>query len=881
MRDKNEIIKSANIVSVVGSRISLSKQGREYVGLCPFHKDKHPSFKVNESKGIIKCFPCGWSGDAASFIMDFERVDFKTALDILEKESGAATPMFEQSKQHRKKPTVSKQISPVPADAPEPSFFDSRYGMPVKKWKYTDRFGATIGYVCRFEPEGEQKQVKPYTYRDGSGWTYLGFETPRPLFNLHAIASNPEAVAIVFEGEKPTEIAQQHLPLASCTTWIGGTAAVKYTDWSPLFGRKQVMLVPDNDYQKKYADGTVKPWLEQPGIKAMLEIYEILKPHVESIIWVSPPMESQPCGWDVADRNWQQGELRSYLLTHRTNPPGTTIAPADNPAPSDPDPMPFVMLGFLKNGDTPKYCFFSSMSKTIVTMGAAGMGKLNLMNLAPIQWWEKRFPSRSSKSGFDIDSAAQWLISESSKTGIFSESRIRGRGAWMDAGRTVIHAGDKLIVDGVEISLHGIKSKYVYEQGYPLDMSTPDPINSSVSVRIIDMLSYVSWQRPVNAYLLAGWCVIAPVCGALKWRPHIWLTAPADTGKSWLLKNVIRPLLGETGIYIQGQSTSAGIRAMLGHDALPVTFDEADSDTHMSKMRIEAILELIRSASSEDGGKIALGASGGGRGNVYEMKSCFAFASISPQASQQSDKSRITLLELKQSRSQAERDAAFEKITSLHAELMTEDFVRGLHARTIKLLPIIIKNSETFNRAAKAVLKGTRHGDQIGPMLAGAYSLNYDTLIDFESAKRFIQDQDWSEESAMDMNRDEYRLFAHISEQIVDVETDGGARVKRSIGELCYIAGNEQSGYNPSELIGHHTADLTLKMHGIKVEQSMIIISNNHDGIRKLLARTPWNTGNHGKLLSRIEGAIRIGATRFSKGSTKSNAVAVPLSLIF
>src|SRR3546814_8012987 len=86
---------------------------------------------------------------------------------------------------------------------------------------------------------------------------------------------------------------------------------------------------------------------------------------------------------------------------------------------------------------------------------------------------------------------------------------------------------------------------------------------------------------------LAGWIAIAVICGALNWRPHVWLTGSSGSGKSWLLDNVIRPLIGAIAVYCQSNSTEAGIRQTLATDARPVLFDEAESEDAKAQVRIQ------------------------------------------------------------------------------------------------------------------------------------------------------------------------------------------------------------------------------------------------------------------------------------------------------
>ncbi|HVW82777.1 MAG TPA: DNA primase, partial [Candidatus Paceibacterota bacterium] len=76
------------IVDVVGQVVKLRKAGRSYVGLCPFHKEKTPSFHVSLERGSYHCFGCGEGGDIFSFVEKTEGVDFKGALKILAERAG-------------------------------------------------------------------------------------------------------------------------------------------------------------------------------------------------------------------------------------------------------------------------------------------------------------------------------------------------------------------------------------------------------------------------------------------------------------------------------------------------------------------------------------------------------------------------------------------------------------------------------------------------------------------------------------------------------------------------------------------------------------------------------------------------------------------------
>ncbi len=81
----DRILDAANIVDVVSEFVTLRKRGVNYVGLCPFHADKTPSFYVSPAKNICKCFSCGEGGTAVHFIMKHEQITYFDALRILAK----------------------------------------------------------------------------------------------------------------------------------------------------------------------------------------------------------------------------------------------------------------------------------------------------------------------------------------------------------------------------------------------------------------------------------------------------------------------------------------------------------------------------------------------------------------------------------------------------------------------------------------------------------------------------------------------------------------------------------------------------------------------------------------------------------------------------
>lgn len=88
----DDLVQRADIVEVVGSRVPLTKAGREYKARCPFHAEKTPSFWVSPQKGFYHCFGCGAHGTALGFLMDYERLEFPVAVEELARSVGVEVP---------------------------------------------------------------------------------------------------------------------------------------------------------------------------------------------------------------------------------------------------------------------------------------------------------------------------------------------------------------------------------------------------------------------------------------------------------------------------------------------------------------------------------------------------------------------------------------------------------------------------------------------------------------------------------------------------------------------------------------------------------------------------------------------------------------------
>lgn len=83
----DEVVSRSDIVDIISGYIKLKKNGSSYVGLCPFHNEKSPSFSVSPGKQLYHCFGCGVGGNVITFVMEYENYTFLEAVKYLADQS--------------------------------------------------------------------------------------------------------------------------------------------------------------------------------------------------------------------------------------------------------------------------------------------------------------------------------------------------------------------------------------------------------------------------------------------------------------------------------------------------------------------------------------------------------------------------------------------------------------------------------------------------------------------------------------------------------------------------------------------------------------------------------------------------------------------------
>jgi DNA primase len=140
-----DIKERIDIVDFISGYVQLRKSGQNWKGLCPFHTEKTPSFMVSQAKQIYHCFGCGAGGDVIGFLVNYERMSFPEALQVLAERAGIQLPVYGQDKKGIEK---GEQIRNALAYAAE--FFCRKLGESKSATAYIKKRGITDESVLLF-----------------------------------------------------------------------------------------------------------------------------------------------------------------------------------------------------------------------------------------------------------------------------------------------------------------------------------------------------------------------------------------------------------------------------------------------------------------------------------------------------------------------------------------------------------------------------------------------------------------------------------------------------------------------------------------------------------------------------------------------------------
>jgi putative DNA primase/helicase len=461
---------------------------------------------------------------------------------------------------------------------------------------------------------------------------------------------------------------------------------------------------------------------------------------------------------------------------------------------------------------------------------------------------------------------------------VFEPDQVCGRGVWIDDGRTVWHLGDRLEVDDQEMALTDLRSRSQYGlmPALPINPQVA-PLDDDHGRQILQVLKDCGWQGPSDHLHLAGFVVLSNVGGALRKRPGLQVTSPYGSGKSDTIENAILHLQGGIGRISSG-STEAGIRQLIGRDALPCTVDESEAEDGRKR---EAQLRLVR--FSYDGIPQVKGTPSGDA-MTFCLRSSLCLAGINAPIDNPADRSRMAVIGRRMM--PADQWAA---VSRRRESLITVEVGERLIRRTVSNLPALLKNISTMGRVISGQMasnEGGRAGDTYGALLAGAHHLTSTQELTEDEALDWLDSVGWDITHADTDDTDrkagaegrqclEY-LLAHEIRWQPAYDPDAG---RPSTGSLTVRELVALAHLSPRSIDGQE-ARTALGRKGIHAIDDGLAVARSAPGAMGIFSTTKWMKGGHASRLLEIEGTTRTNATmRFPSGGSH-RAVIVPWAAV-
>jgi putative DNA primase/helicase len=770
------------------------KDDGDYWPVSPIRADSKPgSFHISP-EGTWFDFATDEGGDIIKLVELISGISPKAAATWIIEQSGQSVPTEPKKKK-------SAPVFPIPDSAKEElnrtiqsDYATKNHGKVKTGWRYHDAQGGWVFAVVRFDRADGSKDVIPYFFGDDGKWHEgQAYKDNRPLYNLPALLANSSLPVLVVEGEKCASV---KVPGYIVTTWSGGSSAVNKTDWAPLAGRV-VTIWPDAD---------------SPGLKAAQAVKAILS-QAEIL-----DIQGQAEGWDIADCADPYTFLLSCPVLQDTD-----LTPAG-------EPDPFRCIGY----DSVNYWFLLGNQRQPYAIQKGGFTGSKLGELAPPSWWAEH-DCLGDKGAIDVTCGQRLVIDRQNAAGMFDADILRGAGVWIDNDKILINDGQRIVtLEGQthDLAAHTGQGVYVRSSVRFGDMTGPESTDMEGRA-LLQLMEAQLWARPIDSVAALGWSLIAPFGGLLKFRPHIWISGRKGSGKTYVLDNIIREIVGPFGHEGSGKDTEPGIRRTLNMDARPVSLDEMEPKGK-ARENVTKILDLARNASSDGSGRVTMA---DGKGTVsFLIRSCFCFASVNTIASEGAAiASRIIACELEAPKTPAEERAKIAESKRYYTIANMANAAR-FRRRMFRAMPRVLSDIALLRELLPEHFGGTREADLWAPILAAAWAIQSSQSVGCKDG------QDWLDSvlgieaaTRQKLMEDEDKVIEHILS--ATIESDD--RKKKSVAEWMLLAATLDDGYaHAGDLLGRYGMKIMSTREGMRV----LAVATSSDALSRLLKDTPYES---------------------------------------
>lgn len=522
----------------------------------------------------------------------------------------------------------------------------------------------------------------------------------------------------------------------------------------------------------------------------------------------------------------------------------------------------------LGRDDGGNYYYQSGTNNHVVMLKPKDHNELSFYDITPDNdFWYKHFGKEESGK-IDWKEAARALMESCQNAGFFKPISVRGAGIWKDEKRFVAHMGDCLRVGGENIQLTEFKSDYIYEsavQSVPL----VDPLEKSEAYKLCDIINKLPIPDNIEKFLLSGHCVASIMGGCLRWRPHVWITGDSGSGKTTIVNDVLNALWAPIGgVFMEGRTTEAGVRQKVKHNAIPIIIDEVEANTRGEAERVDALVSMARSSSSNSAGNVAKGTISG-HGLQFLIKTCFTFSSVAEALNFGQDKERFLVVHVKASKLSRNK---WPELRTMIEDTMTKDFSLGFFARVMELSQVIDENCKIFH---KAILKryeksDSRNADQVSSHAACAWALRSDDILTVEKAIHVLEsigdDGAWSKY----WSGDETNTALNTLDKILSTILRGDSGKSYSVAELVGAIKDPSLTFSDAG----KDENKNLQRYGMAVHDDYFWVSKKNDEFKKLFSSA-------GNIIGYLSNHIDVKTSHKNFMGLNQECIGLPLDIIF
>ncbi len=531
--------------------------------------------------------------------------------------------------------------------------------------------------------------------------------------------------------------------------------------------------------------------------------------------------------------------------------------------------QPFIPLGMDTAGNMHYYV---RQSESFLSVSPDKHSRNNMIFLAPLSYWEKH--AGNERGGVRWEAASRHCFTMTGNRK-FTSDRTRGLGIWDGGGGVPVYnagqacytlnaSGD--IVPCSNIADTGII--YTRTEAAPL-LNTP-PLTDEEGTLVMGYLATVPFRESHAGLFMGGLLVSSLLSGYLAFRPHCWINAPAESGKTEL-RNTLLELTGNFSLSFEGaESTPAGVRQRLNGNAVPVLFDESEGkDNRKNLSNIQGHLDNARSATR---GGIILKGNIDGTGQSFPLRAGFMFFSVDNQLNRDSDLTRFVVLTLQKKTGQ-DLAPTLERIKAARAAMLSSVTPGKLIGRLLKEASAVKRNAETIKKALEDAGESGRRAELFGTILAGAWNLTHSgpVIPDYlEDCKNIVTA---SRLTVVEENDSERCLRTVLEYRD---QNEGGLLLSELL--LHGIPG-ENENHQPIEKRNREAAaryGVALKPEGRMPET--LFIACGHTAMKEIFKGTDWEGGNCKGALSNLQGAAPK-KERLLFGTYRG--ISIPIHLVF